>query len=187
MMPTLSRICGRPCLIFSAFISRKNNEIFRNKVSFCFLVNSLPQFCPKTVPFFFLSESSKCLNYLFCMSNLRFEISWKKSAKTIGNSCFCRINHLLAVWKSAMMDNTHDQVQKKKKKNQGYKKFNKLSKTFYFFEKMWDLVELCVCVMSDFLQKLLAVTAVCNLFPLFPEKKWSLFWKWHMLVLFLPK
>ena len=111
MMPTLSRICGRPCLIFSAFISRKNNEIFRNKVSFCFLVNSLPQFCPKTVPFFFLSESSKCLNYLFCMSNLRFEISWKKSAKTIGNSCFCRINHLLAVWKSAMMDNTHDQVQ----------------------------------------------------------------------------
>ena len=139
----------------------KTIESSRKKLFFVFSSILYLNFGPKTIPFFFLSESSKCLNYFVCQIFV-LKISLKKSAKTIGNSCFCLINHLLAVWKSVMMDNTHDQVKKKKKKIKDIKNLISFQKHFIFFENLWDLVELCVCVMSD---------AVCNLFPLFPEKK----------------
>ena len=116
----------------------KTIESSRKKLFFVFSSILYPSFGPKTIPFFFLSESSKCLNYFVCQICV-LKISWKKSAKTIGNSCFCLINHLLAVWKSAMKDNTHDQVQKKKKKKKKKKKnyiknLIKFKKNFIFFK-----------------------------------------------------
>ena len=124
----------------------KTIESSRKKLFFVFSSILYPNFGPKTMPFFFLSESSKCLNYFACQICV-LKISLKKSAKTIGNSCFCLINHLLAVWKSVMMDNTHDQVQKKKKKKiKDIKNLKSFKKHFIFF---WKFVRfswvMCLC------------------------------------------
>ena len=70
----------------------------------------------------------------------------QKCAKTIGNSYFCPINHLLVVWKSAIMDFTHGQVQKKlmDRKNISFQKV-------FFFANTWGLIELYMFLYNEWL------------------------------------
>ena len=69
------------------------------------------------------------------------------SAKTIGNSYFYLKNDLFWVHKWAIVNEAHFYVEI------GFKdigrQINKLSETFYFFEKSSDLIELCLLLYPE--------------------------------------
>lgn len=146
MISITSRICERPFLLILLFIYLKIILKFSRKSFFPFFGNFQLQFCSKDNSHFsFLLHSPKIFH--FAWKNCVFlSISWKKPAKI---AIFAPKGHLFLVWPRPIMDHIHDQGQKLFKDIEI--KFNRLSDTFYYFEKSLDVVELCMFLYTEWL------------------------------------